>query len=187
MKHILENYKPKEEKDWTISISTGKVNTNGVDNETLKEALESITNPYNVAFYKKFNDKTIEKYKGTVGEWQTLKGIEIEKGFTDNLNIQIDGDQVSISSEYTIGFPIDWSRGDVVDWAVSPHDIIKAFVFVNTEKMMDIPRDEWESFRENNKIIQDVIKELLKVDSWEVTDGSNTWVYDDKIHDWRDK
>jgi len=188
MKHIqtFESYDPKKETNWTISVSTEKVSTQGVDETVLREALESITNPYNVEFYKKFNDKLLKQYKGTVGEWQTLKGIEVEKAFTDNLNIVIEGDEVSLSSEYVVSFPNDWDRGDVVDWAVTPHDIPKAFVFVNGEKMMDIPKEEWTSFREKNKVIQNVMGELLKVDTWKVSDGTKTWTYDNTIHDWKE-
>ena len=182
MKYLkrYENYEPKQEIEWTIKISSEATLQDDVSNEKLEKALNSLTNPYHVNWQKEHNDSVAAEYAGTQAEWQIAKSNEIEQSFIDNLEIKFSTNWVRVNSEYKVGFPDDWSRGDVVDWATTIHDINKAYIFSFTEELAS---GENPDRAEHNKIME-IFKTLLKNNKMEVSNNNESWFYDKAKYDW---
>jgi hypothetical protein len=75
----------------------------------------------------------VEHNRGDSGveKWQHTKMKEIAEKTVSGLTVTTDGQRVAYEINYTIGFPNDWDRGDVVDWVVEqgPGEMPKAHIF----------------------------------------------------------
>ena len=131
----------KETTKWKVEV-TSKANTYGLSDIEIKE----LFNYHNHTEYVDFKTEMKEKDKQydiyPVAKWQLEKGNEVEQLFHNNIKFEINGDIVTVSTNFEVTFTDSFEKDDVLTWVEGFHRYSKLVPMVAMYNIMNKSFDE---------------------------------------------
>lgn len=152
----------KETTKWKVEV-TSKANTYGLSDIEIKE----LFNYHNHTEYVDFKTEMKEKDKQydiyPVAKWQLEKGNEVEQLFHNNIKFEINGDIVTVSTNFEVTFTDSFEKDDVLNWVEGFHRYSKLVPMVAMYNIMNKSFDE-----ERNKKERKFTEELSNNEDYKI-------------------
>ena len=152
----------KETTKWKVEV-TSKANTYGLSDEEIKE----LFNYHNHTEYVDFKTEMKEKDKQydiyPVAKWQLEKGNEVEQLFHNNIKFEINGDIVTVSTNFEVTFTDSFEKDDVLTWVEGFHRYSKLVPMVAMHNIVNKSFDE-----ERNKKERKFTEELSNNEDYKI-------------------
>lgn len=131
----------KEKTNWKVEVSS-KASTHGLSDEQIKELFVYHNHPEYVDFKNEMKEKDKQYDIYPVAKWQLEKVHEVEQLFHNNIKFEINGDIVTVSTNFEVTFPDSFKKDDVLNWTEGFHRFSKLVPMVAMYNIMNNSFDE---------------------------------------------